>query len=196
MEKKEIELKSVKEANDKAIVAIVETLFKSHYQQLCNYAFYFLKDREEAEDAVQSVFYSLWEKRDAIEITSFIKSYLFTAVRNNCLKKISHMKVRKEHREETLNTSEWSTENTMERVTSKELEEQIKNAVENLPEQCGNVFKLSRYGGLKYGEIASDLGISIKTVENHMGKALKILRSELKGYLLVMAIVLINNLNS
>ena len=66
-----------------------------------------------------------------------------------------------------------------------ELQNQIHVAIESLPEQCRLVFKLSRFEELKYAEIAEQLGISIKTVENHMGKALKIMREQLKDYLTV-----------
>ena len=59
----------------------------------------------------------------------------------------------------------------------------INKAIDSLPEQCGNVFKLSRFENMKYNEIAEHLGISIKTVENHMGKALRLLREQLKDYL-------------
>jgi RNA polymerase sigma-70 factor (ECF subfamily) len=74
----------------------------------------------------------------------------------------------------------------MDRVIGKELEEQIKNAIENLPEQCRLIFTLSRQSGFKYIEIAEHLEISVKTVENQMGKALRVLREKLKSYLIPM----------
>lgn len=69
------------------------------------------------------------------------------------------------------------------KLQQSELSTLIKKAIEKLPEQCRNVFKLSRYEEMKYTEIAHHLGISVKTVENQMGKALRIMRSELKDYL-------------
>jgi RNA polymerase sigma-70 factor (ECF subfamily) len=71
-------------------------------------------------------------------------------------------------------------------VMGRELEEQIKNAIENLPQQCRLIFTLSRQSGFKYAEIAEQLEISVKTVENQMGKALKVLREKLKSYLIPM----------
>ncbi|MNE62777.1 RNA polymerase sigma factor [compost metagenome] len=74
-------------------------------------------------------------------------------------------------------------EDTSDSVVVNELNERIQLAVENMPEQCGRIFKMSRFEQLRYQEIADQLGLSVKTVENQMGKALKIVREELKDYL-------------
>jgi RNA polymerase sigma-70 factor (ECF subfamily) len=166
--------------------AVMEELFKTHYLQLCNYAYIFLKDTDECEDVVQAVFYQLWEKKDSTEITTSFKSYLFAAVRNRCLKRISHLKVRDEYKANAIHVNHKNADNTMDRLLGKELEDQIKDAIENLPEQCRLVFTLNRQSGFKYAEIAAHLKISPKTVENQMGKALKVLREKLKGYLIPM----------
>lgn len=165
---------------------VMEKLFKTHYLQLCNYAYLFLKDTDESEDVVQAVFYQLWKKKDSTEITSSIKSYLFTSVRNTCLKRINHLKVRNEYKEHVIHLDHRNSNHTMEQMMSRELEDQIKDAVENLPDQCRLIFTLSRQSGLKYAEIAEHLKISVKTVENQMGKALKSLREKLKNYLIPM----------
>jgi RNA polymerase sigma-70 factor (family 1) len=163
---------------------VMEDIFKSHYLQLCNYAHIFLKDTAEAEDVVQGVFYQLWKKKDSTEITTSLKSYLFTAVRNNCLKKINHWKIRNQYKENIIHLDNKGSNNTMDKVISRELEGQIKNAIEDLPEQCRLIFTLSRHSGFKYIEIAKHLEISVKTVENQMGKALRVLREKLKNYLI------------
>jgi RNA polymerase sigma-70 factor (ECF subfamily) len=165
---------------------VMEEIFKIHYLQLCNYAYIFLKDTDESEDVVQGVFYQLWKKKDSTEITTSLKSYLFTAVRNNCLKKVSHLKIRNQYKENIIHLDDKSSNNTMDKVIGRELEEQIKNAIENLPQQCRLIFTLSRQSGFKYAEIAEHLEISVKTVENQMGKALKVLREKLKSYLIPM----------
>ena len=165
---------------------VIEELFKTHYLQLCNYAHIFLKDIDDSEDVVQAVFYQLWEKKDSIEITSSFKSYLFTAVRNTCLKRISHLKVRNEYKENVIHLNNKNANHTLEKIMGRELEHQINDAIENLPEKCRLIFTLSRQGGFKYAEIADHLKISLKTVENQMGKALKVLREKLKGYLIPM----------
>jgi RNA polymerase sigma-70 factor (ECF subfamily) len=165
---------------------VMEEIFKTHYLQLCNYAYIFLKDTDESEDVVQGVFYQLWKKKDSTEITTSLKSYLFTAVRNNCLKKVSHLKIRNQYKENVIHWDDKSSNNTMDKVMGRELEEQINNAIENLPQQCRLIFTLSRQSGFKYAEIAQHLEISVKTVENQMGKALKVLREKLKNYLIPM----------
>lgn len=157
--------------------------FRAHYQPLCNYAYTFLQDRDESEEIVQSVFMNFWEKRQAIEIKVSPKSYLYTMVRNACLNVIKHEKIKQRHAGEEIATAERVHEGVAQHVISYELEDRIRQAIEVLPEQCRLIFKLSRFEELKYSEIAEQLDISIKTVENQMGKALKIMREQLKEYL-------------
>lgn len=165
--------------------------FRAHYQPLCNYAYTFLQDRDESEEIVQSVFMSFWEKRQAIEIKVSPKSYLYTMVRNACLNVIKHEKIKQRHAGEEIALAERVHEGVAQHVISYELEDRIRQAIETLPEQCRLIFKLSRFEELKYAEIAEQLNISVKTVENQMGKALRIMREHLKEYLPVI-IVLMN----
>jgi RNA polymerase sigma-70 factor (family 1) len=166
-----------------------EQLFRSYYQPLCNRANAILNDIDEAEETVQNIFIILWEKREQMEINFSIKSYLYRAVHNAALNRIKHNKVRvmyvKEHEQAVP-----STGHTTQQAFGNELQEQIQAAIESLPEQCRLVFKLSRFEELKYREIAGQLGISVKTVENQMGKALKILREKLRDYLVLIVLFL------
>ena len=175
--------------------AAFEELFKTYYKPLCSYARYYLKDPDESEEVVQGMFMQLWEKKDSTRITTSVKSYLYSSVRNNCLNRIKHMKIRSEHREHVLKNSDKSSDTVMDKVIGKELEQQITSAIEGLPEQCGLIFRLSRHGDLKYAEIAEHLDLSVKTVENQMGKALRVLREKLNAYLVPMAVVFIHYLN-
>jgi RNA polymerase sigma-70 factor, ECF subfamily len=161
----------------------LEMIFKTHYKPLCSYAYSFLNDKDEAEEVVQSSFISLWEKRDTISIQTSFKSYLYRMVRNACLNTIKHEKVKKLYADQEKLTGEPIHEAVSEGLLTTELETRILNAIQVLPEQCRLVFQLSRFEELKYQEIADQLSISVKTVENHMGKALKIMREELKDYL-------------
>jgi RNA polymerase sigma-70 factor (family 1) len=175
---------------------VFETLFKNYYERLCNYANTFINDMAEAEEMVQGTFLTLWEKHENIEIHTSLKSYLYRAVHNNCLNKIKHYKVRQEHRDEYLKYADIEYEHTSQELIGQELEKQINRAIESLPPQCQTVFKLSRFENLTYNEIAEHLNISVKTIENHMIKALKILREQLKDYLPTLLFILwFKNLN-
>ncbi|HYG18000.1 MAG TPA: RNA polymerase sigma-70 factor [Ohtaekwangia sp.] len=171
-------------------ITAFEMLFKTYYQPLCHYAYTFVRDRDNAEEIVQSAFLSVWEKRETLEIRTAVKPYLYAMVRNACLNVLKHEKIRQLHVAGELAVAERSVESVSNTVMASELETRIFQAMETLPEQCRLVFKLSRFEELKYAEIATQLGLSIKTVENHMGKALKIMRDQLKDYLPLLIIFL------
>lgn len=158
-------------------------LFKTYYQPLCSYAHTFTQDKDEAEEVVQSTFLSFWEKRESLNIQTTVRPYLYAMVRNSCLNLIKHEKIKQKHAGEALALADATYESVTHTVHGTELELQIHKALEKLPEQCRLVFKLSRFEELKYAEIAEQLDISIKTVENQMGKALRIMREQLKDYL-------------
>jgi RNA polymerase sigma-70 factor (ECF subfamily) len=160
-----------------------EMIFKAYYQPLCRYAYSFLQNKEEAEEVVQSAFITVWEKRKTLDIQTSFKSYLYRIVRNGCLNVIKHEKIKQQHVTHELAVMEVSSESVSQKVHASELELKITEAMKALPEQCRLVFQLSRFEELKYQEIADQLEISVKTVENHMGKALKIMREQLKEYL-------------
>lgn len=167
-----------------------EMIFREHYQALCCYANSFLQDRDEAEEVVQSSFLAIWEKRNTLFITSSLKSYLYRAVRNSCLNVIKHEKIKQVHVDHEMKVLSPADENTSDAVLSNELEKQIYIAMQALPEQCLLVFKMSRFEELKYQEIADQLNISVKTVENQIGKALRIMREQLREYLPVLALLM------
>ena len=160
-----------------------EIIFRQHYAPLCRYARQFLTDADEAEEEVQAMFLALWERRDGLFITTSLKAYLFRAVHNRCLNRIKHFAVRDEYQQHTRYVAETTTESPMQTLLGDELADRLRMAIQKLPEQCRLAFTLSRFEELRYGEIADQLGISPKTVENQIGKALRILRTELSDYL-------------
>lgn len=170
---------AIREGNETAF----EMLFKSYYQPLCRYAYSYLNDKDEAEEIVQSTFILLWDKRKQIDIHSSTRSYLYRMVRNSCLNSLKHEKVKQQHAKVEISGGEPVYEGATQPLAYSELEKNILEAMKDLPEQCRLVFQLSRFEELKYSEIAEQLDISVKTVENHMGKALKIMRERLKDYL-------------
>jgi RNA polymerase sigma-70 factor (ECF subfamily) len=176
-------------------ITAYEMIFKSYYQPLCNYAYSYLQDHDEAEEVVQSTFLSIWEKKDSLEIRSSLKSYLYAMVRNASLNMIKHQKIKQRYAGEELELGKDSEESVSNQVASLELEKRIEVALSYLPEQCRLIFKLSRFEELKYAEIADQLNISVKTVENQMGKALRIMREQLKDYLPLLIILFNGFLN-
>jgi RNA polymerase sigma-70 factor (ECF subfamily) len=160
-----------------------EQLFRHYYRRLCSYAFGILKDADESEETVQQTMIGIWEKRQSIAISVSLKSYLYRAVHNTALNRLRSGKIRSMYAAEQQAAEAPVAEPASAKLLRGELESRIAQAIETLPEQCRMVFKLSRFEHLKYAEIAEHLGISVKTVENHMGKALKIMRKELQDYL-------------
>lgn len=164
-------------------VKAYEVIFKKYYQRLCNYASVLLKDKTESEEVVQQVFINIWNKRDVIEIETSLQSYLYRAVNNAGLNRLKQLKMQRGHHEHVKYESVSTAESTSQSISKNELERSLYAAVERLPEQCRLTFQLSRFEGLKYQEIADELNVSVKTVENQVGKALKFLREELKEFL-------------
>ncbi|MEL7001410.1 MAG: RNA polymerase sigma-70 factor [Bacteroidota bacterium] len=169
---------------------VFEQIFREYYSMLCHFAVRYTQDPEEAEEIVQQLFVRIWQKRSEIVISGSFKSYLFQSARNACLNHIKHQKVRLEHHQYTLKTADASSvENTLEVL---ELENKIQEALDKLPPERQKIFLMSRNEGLKYKEIAEKLNISVKTVENQMGKALKFLRTELIDYLSIAIFISFN----
>lgn len=165
--------------------AAFEMVFNTHYKPLCGYANKYLDEVDEAEEIVQEVFVKFWEKCETIAPDSSIKSYLYRSVHNTCLNHIKHLKVRDNYKQYILVKMETESHNFFDDVEDSKLEKKIYEAIDSLPPQCQKIFKLSRFEGLKYQEIADHLGLSIKTIEVQMGKALKVLREKLRAYIRV-----------
>jgi RNA polymerase sigma-70 factor (ECF subfamily) len=164
---------------------VFEQVFKTHFKGLHAYASTILKDIWEAEEMVQQVFYKLWEKKEQIGIHTSLKAYLYRCVHNECMNHIKHQKVKAVHQQYAMQQDKQQTEKNdpARQLAGAELEKNILKALNELPEQCRTIFQMSRFEALKYQEIAFQLGISVKTVESQMGKALKRLRFKLVEYL-------------
>ena len=158
-----------------------DRLFQDYFVPLTHYARLYIKDEDEAKDLVQKLFTQMWEQPERFEADSSIQGLLYTSVKNRCLNWLKHEKVKQDHQQHAARTGK--TMYVVQDDDSSDLEVKIEKALQLLPEQCRRVFELSRIDGLKYKEIAEQLGISIKTVEVHMGKALRHMRTELAEYL-------------
>ncbi len=165
-----------------------EILFRQMYTPLCRKVFRILKDQEASEDLVQDVFVRLWEKRSEINIQIGIQPYLYRAVANaafNYLKKDRSL----EEFDSDIHESTDHMDSQLQ-LESQETAQRIHSVIDALPPGCKTIFVLSREDGLSYKEIAETLNISIKTVENQMSKALKILREKLSPYLVTLTALL------
>ncbi|WP_196895905.1 RNA polymerase sigma-70 factor [Aureivirga marina] len=164
-----------------------ECIFKMHYSELCLFATKFVSCPDTAEEIVQDLFCKIWEKKKSLHIETSIKSYLYGAVRLNCLKLIRDKKIQSKHiKEIKLNSDTISFEDVMENI---ELQKKIYDTIQQLPSQRRKIFELSRFENLKYREIAEKLELSPKTIENQMGKALKFIRENLKDYLKILVLL-------
>ena len=162
--------------------ATFEGIYKHFIRPLHVYAISILRDEDTAKGMVQNVFMRLWERKERLHFSGSIKAYLYGAIYNECLNNLRHQKVKVNHQQHVL----YMTKNKVDEGAGMELldlKEKLQQALNDLPEKCRTVFQLSRFEELKYQEIADELGISIKTVENQMGKALKTLRLKLVDYL-------------
>jgi RNA polymerase sigma-70 factor (family 1) len=162
---------------------VYETIFRQYYPLLCRYAYSVLQDYDESEEVVQAMFLNVWERRSGLQISTSLKAYLYQAVHNRCLNQIKHRQVRAVYQQHVELEPVPTALSPVQAVVADELSGRLQQAIAQLPEQCRRVFELSRFEELKYQEIADQLGISIKTVENQIGKALRILRTELADYL-------------
>lgn len=160
-----------------------EEVFKSNYKSLHAYAITMLRDEIAAEEIVQNVFYKLWERTDNLSIQGSVRAYLYRAVHNEALNYLKHMKIRSEHQLYVVHQINESSEHAGKKIQLKELEQKLQTALNELPEQCRTIFQMSRFEELRYREIAERLDISVKTVENQIGKALKILRIKMSEFL-------------
>lgn len=141
----------------------------------------YVQDKDVAEEIVQETFVKFWQKLESLTIHTSPLAYLHTAIRNASLNHLKHLKVRREHaQQQEEHPTEWDQGNV---IDAKILQGKIRHAMDQLPEKCRAIFELSRNEGLTYSEIAQQLDISVKTVENQMGKALKVLREHLGDFL-------------
>ena len=162
---------------------IFDYLFHYYYSGLVAFSIKYVGSRTIAEDIVQDFFYKLWLNRNELSINQTIKSYFFTSVKNRSIDHSRHKAVEGKAAAFLMEKGESEAYDEDAYLVEAELRKQINAAISKLPDTCRKVFLLNRLGGYKPQEIAENKKISVRTVEGHIGKALKILRAELKPYL-------------
>ena len=148
-----------------------ENYYKEHYKSFFLLACSYLKDAGLAQEIVNDLFITLWEDADTIRIESSLKSYIYRAIINRSLNALDKNKRARQHQKELSRRQEETFE--LREMEENELRVRLYKAIDQLPEQCQKVFRMSRFEELKQQEIADRLGISIKTVKNHITHALK-----------------------
>ena len=153
--------------------AAFEALFRAFAPGLCTFVARYVDSRAVAEDLVQDLFVTLWRKREQIAIEGTVDLYLFGAARNRALNYLRHQKVEERFRTTVLERSDSHLE-----LREGEILEllEVQEAIDTLPARCRLIFSMHHQQGHTYAEIARSLGLSIKTVETQMGRALKALR--------------------
>ena len=169
-----------------------EQVFKSNFKSLHAYAFTIVKDEIMAEEIVQNVFCRLWEKKHKVEIQTSLGAYLYRSVYHESLNYLKHLKVRAAYNSYAQSAVKNEVDNAEKRMLLGDLEKKLTIALGELPEQCRTIFQMSRFEELKYQEIADRLGLSVKTIENQMGKALRLLRLKLADFLPAVVLTFLN----
>ncbi|KAB7530381.1 RNA polymerase sigma-70 factor [Flagellimonas olearia] len=166
-----------------------EALYRLYYDKLVHIAKGYLMYHDEAEEVVQKVFIKVWERRSKLKSVENINNYLYSMTKNSCLDTLKHQKVKNTYINTTIKETKWMVnhqfvmDETASAMIEKELENRIMDSIDLLPKACKKVFIKSRFEGMKNIEIAKELGISKRTVDNQISKALKHMRLQLKDYL-------------
>jgi len=167
--------------------AAFEAIFHHYYERLGRYGMRYLADPEEVRDLVQALFVRLWEKRATLPHPLNLSAYLHTAVRNACLKRIDHYRVRQAHQSQVEEAP--AVPSPQDHLEAHETAEHIRQALAALPARCREAFLLTRQEGLSYREAATRMGVSPKTVEVQVSKALKRLREHLGEALVLLMLM-------
>ena len=158
----------------------LHTIFTAYHAQLVGLAESIIHDHASAEDVVQDVMLELWRRRDHLVVETSLGGYLMRSARNRALNQVRN---RRRDRPESAAASHAAPASAHRDLVEKEIEAAVRQAVSELPDRCREAFELSRVHGLKYAEIALVLGISIKSVETHIGRGLQALRKKLAKWL-------------
>jgi len=158
----------------------VEILFKKYYNPLYNFVNSKLRNGEDSKEVVQNCFMKLWKSKDKIDLDSpTIKSYLYAMARNALIDYVRKTKHSAEVDLENVD-SETVTEEQKAEIDPFLIRTEIAKAMEALKPKTKEIFRLNKLRGFTYNEIAEELGISVRTVEDNMSRALGIMRTELR----------------
>lgn len=161
--------------------AVLKHYFDSYYAALCKHGLKYVRIAEVSEEIVQEVFVNFWERRLELNISGSVSSYLYGAVRYRCINYIRNQLPKEQAMTESVDIAAEADLEFDADLSDQRLKVRLRQAIDDLPEKCRAIFILAKEEGLTYREIAEELEVSEKTVENQMGIALRKLRSALKA---------------
>lgn len=164
-------------------------IYNRYWDKLFSVAYHRIHDELEAEEIVQDIFVSLWNRREAIQLVHSLNTYLSVAVKYQVITRLAQARRKRKYEEQLRLSADETVETTMNWLNEKELKRQIAQCVTSLPEKCRLVFLMSREQHLSNADIAQELQVAEKTVEGHITKALQVLRTALKLVLLLVLCV-------
>ncbi len=159
---------------------VLKHYFDLHYGELCNYALKYVRLLEVSEEIVQELFINIWERRAELSVKGSMVGYLYGAARYRCINYLRIQLPKDQATTESVDLAEESTVGFEDELIDQDIKRRLRASIDSLPEKCRIIFLLAKEDGLTYQEIADELGVSVKTVENQMGIALKKLRTALK----------------
>lgn len=160
-----------------------DQLFHLYYVNLCRFCLTYVKETYIAEEIVQEVFISFWERLSTLDITISERSFLYTSVKNRALNYLRDTNTRLKHESTFAEAQIGKVELPIHEWDQNLMENSIQQAISELPDKCRQIFELSRNQNLTYQQIADQLKLSSKTVENQVGIAIKKLKERLSEYL-------------
>ena len=181
VDKSDLELITLMKQHDQA--AFTE-IYQRYWKKLFTVATNKIQDLEEAREIVQNVFISLWNRREQLEINSSLQNYLAVSVKYRVINLLARLNTKRFYLD-SLDQAEID-DSTQQWLDFMELKEQLSKLVNDLPEKCRIVFIMSREEGHSHKEISKKLGISEKTIEGHLTKAIKLLKDQLNNYFLTL----------
>jgi RNA polymerase sigma-70 factor (family 1) len=169
---------------------IFDMIFKKFYPGLCSFANDYLRSIDIAQEITQEVFLYLWENQGKIEIKISLKAYLYRSIHNRCMNYIrdnSSLSHKRIHIDQLKSQSDLLfieiSDSIFDQIFSDQVEKELEQTIENLPEQCKIIFRLNRYENLSYPEIAQKLDVSLSTVKTQMSRAMNKLHEKMSKYL-------------
>jgi len=179
--------------------AAFRVIYNKYVSRLYYFIYEYIPQRDISENIVQDTLMTLWYKKEKLSEDTNLAAYLYTVAKNNCLYRLRNLKYNKrlydsQNLESIKLESNFYALDSLDTssLTFQEIEKIIKDTLQQLPPQCRNVFNMSRFENKKYKEIAEELNISVKAVEGHISKALKLFRTNLKDFLPLIAFMFIN----